>query len=466
MVETIFIILGATGDLTKRKLIPAIYKLIEDKKIGKFCIVGVASSANTSEQILEQASQFVDNKKQDIWDCLKNCFYYYQMDFYDSKSYVKLHELIDSIEQEKNIKGNKIFYLATLPEHFEVITKNLSKNKIVHKCDSSCCWDKIVYEKPFGQDLKSCRKINKAISKLFSENQIYRIDHYLAKDLVYNIALIRFTNKIFEPLWNNKNIDSVQIILSEDIGIEGRGSSYDKYGALKDVVQNHMLQILSLITMEQPNSLTSQDIRDVKAKVLKKVKIDSVVLGQYDGYKQEPKVNPESKTETFAALKLFVNNKRWAGVPFYLKTGKFLDKKQVSVHIRFKMIKCLLTQGCPIDANYLNIMIDPDDGFNLELNTKIPGFSDQIMTGRMDFCHKCVAGPNSPAAYEILLNDVINGDQSTFVRYDEIETCWKIIGQINKLDKNSLKIYSYEKNSKGPKELELLDKNKKIIWKG
>ena len=468
MLECTFIILGATGDLTKRKLIPAIYKLVEDKRIEKFAIVGASLSQTTSDKILQQAKNFISKPDTKILEKIESSFYYQQLDFHTDEGYLDLKKLIVKVEKKHKLCGNKIFYLATMPEHFDIITQNLAKHKIVEKhsnkdeCENcNHPWSRIVYEKPFGYDLKSAKKINRCISKLFHEKQIYRIDHFLGKELVGNIALIRFTNRIFEPLWNNKNIDSIQIILSEKIGIENRGAFYDKYGAIKDVIQNHVLQMLALVAMEAPNTLSAKPIRDAKAKILKKVKIESAILGQYEGYKKEKNVNPKSNTETFAALKATINNKRWKGVPFYLKAGKCLNEKESSIHIKFKMVKCLL-KTCPSDSNYLTISVKPDKGITLDLNAKVPGEAYKITPVQMNFCHSCIFGPNTPAAYEILLSDVIKGDQSTFVRADEIEESWKIVEQV---DKSKLKVYPYKKGSNGPKELKLLDKSRIIKWR-
>ena len=468
MPECTFIILGATGDLTKRKLIPAIYKLVEDKRIQNFAIVGASLSQTTVDKILLQAKDFIPKINNKILEKIKTSFYYQQLDFYKDMGYSDLKNLIVKVEKKHKLCGNRIFYLATMPEHFKIITKNLAKHKIVEKHnDKEECetckhpWSRIVYEKPFGYDLKSAKKINSCICELFHEKQIYRIDHYLGKELVGNIALVRFTNRIFEPIWNNKNIESIQIILSETIGVENRGAFYDKYGTIKDVIQNHALQMLALIAMEEPEELSAKPVRDAKSKVLKKVKVESAILGQYESYREEKNVNPKSNTETFAAIKATINNKRWKGVPFYLKAGKCLEKKESSIYIKFKMIKCLL-KSCPSDSNYLIIKIKPDEGISLELNAKVPGEAYQVTPIQMNFCHSCTFGPNTPVAYEILLSDVIKGDQSTFVRADEIEASWKIIEQI---DKSKLKIYPYKKGSSGPEELKQLDKNKIIKWR-
>lgn len=471
MKECVFIILGATGDLAKRKLIPAIYNLIEEKKIDKFAVIGAAIQDFTSDKVLGMAKKFVKNCKETTWKKLEKNFYYEQLDFYDFQGYLRLKERIKLLEKNHSLKANldkadlgkasldsgkHLFYLATMPEHFSIITDYLNKSGIVKRQSlaSSKKWSRIVYEKPFGYDLKTSKAINKSVLKVFDESQIYRIDHYLGKELVGDIALVRFTNRIFEPLWNNKHIDSVQIILSETKGITGRGKFYDATGAINDMIQSHMLEILALVCMEQPKELSGKCIRDAKTKVLKKVKVDSSVLGQYIGYKSETGVKSGSKTETFAAVKLFVNNRRWKGVPFYLKTGKYLKHNDVSIHIKFKMVKCLLS-SCPSDSNYLTINIQPEEGFYLGINSKIPG-KYEVTPVKMDFCHSCLFGPNTPQAYENLLLDVIRGDQSVFLRSDEIELSWKIV---EKIKKGNPKIHRYKKGSDGPKE------NFKIGWK-
>lgn len=458
--ECTFVLLGATGDLAKRKLIPAIYKLAADKKLCKFAVIGVSLLSTTAQEMLEPAKRFIGPLDQTVWKSIQDASYYYQMDFHSPNAYAPLHVLIDDIEKKHNLVGNRIFYLATMPEHFEVITKNLAKHNIIDEKKRQG-WSKVVYEKPFGYDLKSAKKINASIAKVFHEDQVFRIDHYLGKELVGNIALMRFTNRVFEPLWNNKHIDSVQIIISEDMGIEGRGAFYDSCGALKDVVQNHMLQIVSLIAMEAPERLTADYIRDAKAQILKKIKVESVVLGQYEGYRNEKDVKPDSTTETFAALKLSINNKRWKGVPFYLKTGKNLGAKDASIHINFKIAKCLL-DFCPTDSNYLTIRIHPDPGFFLGLNMKEAGVANQIAPVRMELGHCSLLGPNTPEAYEVLLADVMNGDQITFVRSDEIEYSWKVIQKIAKF---KAQVYSYKQGSSGPQELEQLDKKQEIRWR-
>ncbi len=461
-----FVIFGAGGDLSKRKLIPAICKLVEDNKLCKFAVIGASIDETNTEKIFTQAQKFVPKTEAKIINQVRKAFSYYQMDFHNPEKYPGLHSCINEIEKKYKLSGNRIFYFATMPEHFTIITKNLVDNKIVKKhphikTQIPKPWNRVVYEKPFGYNLKSSQKINSYLEKIFDESQIFRIDHYLAKELVGNIALTRFTNHIFEPLWNNKHIESIQIILNEKIGIEKRGAFYDHYGATRDMVQSHMLQMLALTAMEAPKKLNAQYIRDAKARVLKNVIVDNIIRGQYDGYRTEKHVDPQSKTETFVALKLFINNRRWKNVPFYLKTGKYLDKKETSIHIKFKKQKCLLIK-CPSDSNYLTIRITPHEGIYLELNTKVPAKQDEVTPVTMEFAHSILFGLNTPEAYETLLADVINGDQSAFVRNDEVKLSWKIINQIDKLKS---KLYTYPKKSAGPKELESLDKTQKILWR-
>lgn len=455
-----FIILGATGDLTKRKLIPALYRLIENKKIQRFAIVGAARSTATAKDILSASKPYVKNREKHVWEKMEKAFHYSTLDFYQKNDYGQLKGNLSEIEKKHKLSGNRIFYLATAPQHFDVITHNLNKSKIAEQTKRR--WVRVVYEKPFGHDLKSARKINKCIATIFKEQQIYRIDHYLGKELVGDISLIRFTNQVLEPLWCNKYIDSVQIILDEDIGLEGRGEFYEQYGALKDVVQNHAMQLLALMAMESPKELTGEYIRNEKAKVLSRVKARDVLLGQYQGYRNVKGVKKDSTVDTFAALHLQINNPRWKGVPFYIRAGKFLNKKETSIHLKFKKVDCLLARACPSDTNYFTIRIQPNDGFELELNSKVTGKRNEITPVKMEFCQSCRFGPNTPEAYETLLEDAIHGDQSVFVRDDEIEYAWKVIDAIAH---KKHKLYSYTKGSKGPKELLKWSREHNLRWR-
>jgi glucose-6-phosphate 1-dehydrogenase len=464
--ECVFVILGATGDLTKRKLIPALYKMVASGVIKHFALIGVSVDQTSMAEVFAQARRFAGDVRDAVWDRMVQASHYHQMDFNDPTGYACLQELISSVEAAYAIKPNRLFYLATMPHHFMTITQQLAAHGIVKKCaaigdSTDQTWQRIVYEKPFGDSLASSREINEAIARVFDERQVFRIDHWLGKELVGNIALARFTNRVFEPLWHAEHIESVQIIASERIGIEGRGQFYDAYGTLKDMVQNHLLQLLSLVAMEDPVHFTADHLRDAKAAVLSKVVVENVVLGQYEGYRQERGVSPESQTDTFAAVKLAIKAPRWQGVPFYLKAGKFLDRTEAAIHIKFKPVKCLL-DVCPTDTNYLTINIQPHEGMYLTLYAKKPGAFNDVTPINMHFSHAALFGPNTPAAYEVLLADVLKGDQCAFVRADEIEYAWSIIQQINS---KQLPLHSYKQGSTGPEALAALDDERKIVWK-
>jgi glucose-6-phosphate 1-dehydrogenase len=454
----LFIIMGASGDLTKKKLIPAIYNLLEHKKLKNFAIIGISRQDFTTESLAEHFKRYIKNPNKKIWEKLKKKTYYLKADFNDDKKFHELKNLIQKTEKKHNLSGNRLFYLATLPDHFQLISNQLSKHKLAPQNKT---WSRVVFEKPFGNNLPSAKILNKCLKKVFKEDQIYRIDHYLGKELVQNISILRFTNTIFESIWNKNYIDHVQIAISENIGVESRGGFYDKYGALKDVIQNHSLQLLALTAMESPEHLTEKNVRNEKVKVLKSVlTTKDVVLGQYDGYLKEVKVPKNSKTETFAALKLLINNDRWKNVPFYLVTGKFMKEKLASIYIEFKKPPCLIFNGiCDFHSNFLAIQIQPEEGFYVQMNSKTPR-SSKITPINMDFCHACTFGPNTPEAYETLLLDVIKGDQSAFIRSDEIEEAWKIV---DKIKKSKPKLQNYKKKDI-PKAAKKLIQKEKRDW--
>jgi glucose-6-phosphate 1-dehydrogenase len=430
MSNTTFVIFGISSDLAKRKLIPAIYNLIKDKKIKKFKIIGLASSIYTVDFLVNNSIPHIHNPDLRILNKIIKNMIYIRGSFKHEDTFTRLKELITETK-----RSNILYYLSTSPGFFEPITLGL-KNKNINKIKKN--WVRIVYEKPFGNDLRNAIDLNKTIKSVFSEKQIFRIDHYLGKDLVQNVSVLRFSNEILEPLWNNKHIDNVQIILDEKLGIENRGKSYDLYGNIKDVVQNHMLQLLTLVGMESPEKFDAKHIRDEKYKLLKSVKKiqqKNIVLGQYKGYRKEEYVLPNSNTETFSAIKLFVNNDRWKGVPFYLKAGKKLKDKNILIYIQFKDSSCELFNRCSLNksSNYLVIQIEPNEGYYMVVNSKNPG-SNKISKMKLNFSHGEDFKVNTPEAYEFLLENVIEGDQSAFVRSDEIEESWRIIEDITKLN--------------------------------
>jgi len=451
----LFVIFGVTGDLSKKKLIPALYHLLSTGKAPHFAVVGNGRKELKAEDLLEGSRQHVRDLDETIWKRLKSRFYYHKGDFYDRASLKGLRDVIAGVEKKHALAGNRLFYLAVMPGHFEAVASNLKKYRLV---DETRGWMRLVFEKPFGHDLKSARKMNKCIKKVFSEEQIFRLDHYLGKELVQSISLLRFANAILEPLWNGKFIDHVQIILSESIGVEERGATYDATGALKDVVQNHMMQILALVAMEAPAALAGESIRSEKAKVLEKVDVDDVVFARYDRYRDEPAVRKDSQTETLAALKLYVKNKRWNGVPFYLLTGKKMQRKLSSIYIQFKEPPCrIFDEACIVTPNYLVIQIQPNEGFYLRINAKAPG-TQEIRPVTMDFCHECAFGPNTPEAYENLLLNVLDGDQSVFVRSDEIENAWSII---DTAQKKKPQVYPYKEGMLPEQAGQLIEKGKR-----
>ena len=450
MYDCSIIILGATGDLAKRKLIPALYSLVGDKKFKKFIIVGAAMDDISGADMIENAKEFLPEPDNTIWPNLIDHSFYQKIDFASEDDFKKLHSFVSDLEKKHGISGNRLVYFAISPHFFCEVTKNCATSGLVKKLSKDDkTWNRIIYEKPFGWDLASAHEINKCIAKSFYEDQIFRVDHYLTKEIIGNIALVRFTNCVFEPIWDKKYIDQVSIILDEKVCLEGRGAYYDKFGALRDVVQNHMLELLSLIAMEPPDLLTGDYIRDKRVDVLKHVEFVDGILGQYEGYKKEEHIDPNSNTDTAASLLFMINNDRWRGVPFYLKTGKCLDKKTTEIQIKFKKIECKLLKGCPTDSNYLTINIYPKGTFYLTLNAKKPGIATEVMPVHMEFCHKCQFGTVTPESYEVIFQEVINGEQSISVRFDEIETLWKITDQ---LIAKKLPVYEYKKGSNGPEQ--------------
>lgn len=454
------IILGITGNLTRKKLIPAVYNLIKNKQLDQFALVGVARNPQDILKILESDKEHIENLDKEIWNKLKEASYYQQLHFNKKEDYVSLNNFLAIIEQKHGLSGNRLFYLATFPEHFEVITRNLAESKLAYENKGN--WARIVYEKPFGTDLASTRKINRSINKVFDEKQVYRIDHYLGKEMVSNIALIRFTNRVLESQWNHKDIESVQIIISENFGIEQRGEFYERSGVVIDIIQNHALQLLALTAMEAPRKLDGDYIRSEKAKVLKKTVITDFILGQYEGYRAENYVSAKSETPTFIALKAKINNKRWKNVPFFIKSGKYLDRKDTSIHLKFKKVKCLLPDNCTSDANYFTIRIQPNEGFSLELNSKLPGEKNVVVPVNMNFTQNSKFNSYTPEAYVNLLGDVLKGDQSFFVRNDEIEYAWNVVEKI--LSKNH-KVYQYRQGSDGPSKFKKWSEKHELRWK-
>ena len=445
----VLVIFGATGDLTHRKLMPALFDLYCDGKLPKgFSVVGFARREKSNEQfraeMREAVNDFSRNKPgdSDRWEEFSQGLYYHQAEFHEPQGYASLGELMKEIDQARGTRGNRLFYLATAPDYYPLIVERLGDAGL---CQSSG-WTRIIVEKPFGRDLESARELNQKILPVFNEPQIYRIDHYLGKETVQNIMAFRFGNTIFEPLWNRNYIDHVQITAAESVGVEDRGGYYDTAGALRDMVQSHLLQLVSLTAMEPPVSFDANAVHDEKGKVLRAIRPFTperierdIVRGQYGrgkgmlAYREESRVAPDSSTETYVALKLLIDNWRWAGVPFCVRTGKRLQKRFTEIAIQFKDVPHPLfaREAMPIfQPNVLALRIQPDEGIHLRFAAKRPGQTTELREVKMDFYYKTAFGSAPGEAYETLLIDAMRGDSTLFNRKDEVEIAWSLITPI------------------------------------
>ena len=471
-----FVIFGATGDLSQRKLMPALFSLYCEGLLPQgFAIIGVARTPNTDDEFREAMRIAVEKSGRleegsCAWEGFAAAMTFCNVNFGDMEAYGRLADKLRWADETRGTSGNKIIYLAVPPSGFDVIVNDFEKSKLEKIGDG---WTRLIIEKPFGTDLKSARKLNNDLLKVFNEDQIYRIDHYLGKETVQNILVFRFANSILEPLWNQKYIDHVQITIAETLGVEERGAFYDKTGALRDIIQNHGLQLLSLVAMEPPASLTSNDIRDEKMKLFRNVRRmskDEVSLcsarGQYgaglmmgepvSGYREEPKVDSTSSTETFAALQLYIDNWRWSGVPFYLRTGKRLPRRTTEIAIQFKDVpNVLFKKALPeqVQPNMLAIEVQPNEGIMLRMVSKTPGLDLRLRPVYMDFRYGSSFGSPAPEAYERLLLDAVLGDASLFARNDAVEECWDIIGPVLKAWESEppQKSFDYLPGTWGPK---------------
>ncbi|MEG6584724.1 glucose-6-phosphate dehydrogenase [Dendrosporobacter sp. 1207_IL3150] len=487
-ISSILVIFGGTGDLTNRKLLPALYNLVSESLLPEsFAVVAIGRKEKTVEQYRQEAFQAINkysrNKiAKDIWDKLSSLIYYLQFDFLDSAGYVRLQAYLESIDEKHNTAGNRTFYLAVAPEYFEPIVNGLHCYELAKRSGS---WQRLVIEKPFGKDLKSAKSLNDKLSGAFSEKNIYRIDHYLGKEMIQNIMVLRFCNSVFESVWNNKYIDNIQILLSEKAGVGSRGGYYETSGAMRDMVQNHVLQTLSLVAMEPPVQLTPDSIRTEKLKVIQAIEpfssnsIDhNIVFGQYgsglvegkavSGYKEEEKISASSTTETFVAMKLFVQNFRWAGTPFYIRTGKRLGSNEGKIVIQFKAAPPLLYFKDKFDhhANVLVIKIQPEVGVCFQFNTRKFGTTGEIISTRMDTGNACSTTGNTPEAYERLILDILRGDNTLFSRWDEVEAAWGFIDKIIEHQKQkNLEYPNYQAGTMGPRQAnELIECDGRKWW--
>jgi glucose-6-phosphate 1-dehydrogenase len=453
----ILTIFGATGDLTMRKLLPAIYNLSRDGMLDEnTVIVGFARRPKTDEQfraeMLEGVQKFSRTKPVDpgIWEKIASRLFYHQSTFEDAPGYQRLAERFRQFDKQFNTGGRRLFYLSTSPTEFAPIITQLGEAGLGNIDPfSSSAWRRIIVEKPFGRDLQTARDLNAQISRVFDESQVFRIDHYLGKQTVQNMLVFRFANGLFEPVWNRNYVDHVQVTVAEMLGVEGRGPYYETAGAMRDMIQNHLMQLLTLTAMEPPVALDANAIRDEKVKVLRSIQpltpeevARRTVRGQYTSgkvgekpvpaYRQEERVNPQSTTETFAAIKLFIDNWRWKGVPFYLRSGKRLPKAGSEICIHFRPAPGVLfgANDQKLQHNVLVLRVQPHEGISLLINAKTPGTVTRIAPAHMDFNYDVAFGSYSPEAYERLLLDSILGDFTLFIRNDEVEGAWRIIDSI------------------------------------
>ena len=447
----IFVLFGAAGDLTKRKLIPSLFNLVRAKLLpDNFAVMGVSVDDLTVDAFRSQVSEFLPtgDGNADHQEWLRQRLFYERGDFGDPNTFATLRERLAAVDAERHTGGNYLFYLATAPKFFAPIVQQLGKAGLSKQDDEH--WRRVVIEKPFGQDLDSAKALNRDIKSVLLENQIYRIDHYLGKETVQNIMVFRFDNAIFEPIWNRRYIDHVQITNAETVGVERRGAYFDNAGTLRDMVPNHVMQLVSLTAMESPVSFHADAVRNEQAKVLHSIQplnsedvLQQSVRGQYGpgtlgdekvpGYRLEPGVAPESRTETFVALKLSIDNWRWAGVPFYLRTGKRLAKRHTEIAIQFKRMPFELFRKAPfhkLHTNTLVIQIQPAEGISLSFGAKIPGPLLRVGSVDMSFEYSKYFGADAYTGYEVLLYDCMIGDATLFQRADMVEAGWKVVDPV------------------------------------
>ncbi len=486
----VLVIFGADGDLTKRKLIPSIYNLAAAGLLpSHYAVVGLDRVPMTtaeyrgkvSQALPDVAGQAVDPA---LWRTVQDRIHYLAGDFQNPQFYRKLQEFLAVLDADSRTEGNYLFYMATLPSLFSDIARQLGEWGLTTQRERQ--WRRVVFEKPFGHDVESARALNRDLQRVLAENQIYRIDHYLGKETVQNILVFRFANGIFEPVWNRQYIDHVQITVAESLGVEHRGRYYESAGALRDMVPNHVLQLLSFVAMEPPNSFDANAVRDEKAKVLRGIVpltsldvLRSAVYGQYGagmlgdkpvaGYREEPHVAPDSRTETFVAMKLFIDNWRWAGVPFYIRTGKRLARRVTEIVVQFKSAPFLLFRKTAVEQlapNVLVIRIQPDEGISLRFDAKVPGPKVRIDTVDMDFQYAKYFGNAPSTGYETLIHDCLAGDATLFQRADTIEIGWSVVQPVLDVWQSlpAPSFPNYEAGSWGPSEAQQLLRQDGRAW--
>jgi len=488
----IMVIFGATGDLTSRKLVPALYNLAYDNQLpAHFACVGFARRDKSNDQFREEMRSAIDsfsrNKPIDpnLWSTFREQIYYHRSEFHDDEGYISLRQFLQDLDRKYDTKGNRVFYLSTPPSYFPIIIEKLHQHQLIYPFVSNEHepWSRTILEKPFGQDLGTAIELQNYISKFLHEEQTYRIDHYLGKETVQNLLVLRFANQMFESTWNNRYIDHIQITVSEEIGIGTRGHFFEEAGMLRDIVQNHMMQLLSLVAMDPPANLSAHAIHDEKVKVLQSIRpiphadVDKYVIrGQYGrgfvngaavcGYREEKDVSPTSSVETFVALELYIDNWRWSGVPFYLRAGKRLPKRTTEIAIEYRPVPSgylFQTSLSTVEPNVLVIRIQPDEGISFKMNCKVPGLSGSLQPVKMDFRYSSYFGLTPPEAYERLICDCMSGDNTLFARADELLASWKLLTPIlEQWSKETIAFPNYQSGSWGPASAEsLLERNGK-----
>jgi glucose-6-phosphate 1-dehydrogenase len=483
------VMFGASGDLARRKLLPALHDLAVHSCLApRFRLVGFARTEMSDDDFRRTAGEFFPKEEKagansDIRDEFLKHLQYFSGNYDDADAYRRLAERLEELDREGELGGNRLFYLATPPDIYTKVIEQLGRAGLARPKNGNS-WTRIIIEKPFGHDQASARALNEKVLSVFDESQVYRIDHYLGKETVQNLLVFRFGNGIFEPLWNRNYIDSVQITAAESLGVERRAAFYESTGALRDMIQSHMLQLTSLVAMEAPAMFDATSVRNEKYKVLQSIRPftpekvwKSVVRGQYGpgnlngtalaGYRQEPGVKPESATETFVALKLQVDNWRWSGVPFYLRTGKRLGHASTEVAIQFKRAPHMVFRGENVEPNSLILNIQPDEGISLSFGAKAPGSHMQISPVTMDFAYRKAFGGVTREAYATLISDCIRGDATLFDRADSVEAAWSLVDPILEAwqDASAPPFPNYPAGSAGPRAADDLTVSEGRRWR-
>jgi glucose-6-phosphate 1-dehydrogenase len=481
------IIFGVTGDLSRKKLMPAVYDLANRGLLPPgFALVGFARrdwvDQDFEKVVYEAVKQYARTPFHDeVWQQLAQGIRFVPGEFDDDAAFERLAETIHALDEERGTNGNHAFYLSIPPKAFPLVTEQLKKSKLAEPQEGQ--WRRVVIEKPFGSDLKTARELNSVVESVFPADSVFRIDHYLGKETVQNILALRFANELYEPIWNANYVDHVQITMAEDIGVAGRAGYYDGIGAARDVIQNHLLQLLALTAMEEPISFDAKDLRAEKEKVLAAVRLPedlatSTARGQYAGgwqggekvrgFLEEDGMNPQSQTETFAAIKLEIGTRRWAGVPFYLRTGKRLGRRVTEIAVVFRRAPQQLFDGSQTQAlgqNALVIRVQPDEGVTIRFGSKVPGAGMQVRDVTMDFGYGHSFTEASPEAYERLILDVLLGDPPLFPRHEEVELSWKILDPIEEFWAKQGQPEQYKPGSWGPKSADDMLARDGRVWR-